>query len=71
MAVQMVIGNTQKLSLSLFNFGTTIPATIVNQFAEATGDLYRSALIEMALILMLVTITLNAVARLLVWRVLR
>lgn len=71
MAVQMVIGNTQKISLSLFNFGTTIPATIVNQFAEATGDLYRSALIEMALILMLVTITLNAVARLLVWRVSR
>lgn len=71
MAVQMVIGNTQKLSLSLFNFGTTIPATIVNQFTEATGDLYRSALIEMALVLMLVTITLNIIARLLVWRVSR
>jgi phosphate transport system permease protein len=71
MAVQMVIGNTQTLSLSLFNFGTTIPATIVNQFTEATGDLYRSALIEMALVLMLVTITLNAIARLLVWRVSR
>lgn len=71
MAVQMVIGNTQKLSLSLFNFGTTIPATIVNQFTEATGDLYRSALIEMALVLMLLTIALNAIARLLVWRVSR
>jgi phosphate transport system permease protein len=71
MAVQMVIGNTQTLSLSLFNFGTTIPATIVNQFTEATGDLYRSALIEMALVLMLVTITLNAIVRLLVWRVSR
>jgi phosphate transport system permease protein len=69
MAVQMVIGNTQTLSLSLFNFGTTIPATIVNQFTEATGDLYRSALIEMALVLMLVTILMNAIARLLVWRV--
>jgi phosphate transport system permease protein len=71
MAVQMVIGNTQRISLSLFNFGTTIPAAIVNQFTEATGDLYRSALIEMALILMAITIVLNIVARLLVWRVAR
>jgi phosphate transport system permease protein len=69
MAVQMVIGNTQAISASLFNFGTTMPATIVNQFTEATGDLYRSALIEIALLLMLVTVILNGVARLLVWSV--
>ena len=69
MAVQMVIGNTQTFNLSLFNFGTTLPTTIVNQFTEATGDTYRSALIELALILMVVAIVLNAIARLLVWRV--
>lgn len=71
MAVQMVIGNTQSFNLSLFNFGTTMPATIVNQFTEATSDLHRSALIELALILMIVTVVLNAIARLLVWRVAR
>lgn len=71
MAVQMVIGNTQSIGLSVFTFGTTLPAAIVNQFTEATGQVYLSALIELALILMLVTIVLNAVARLLVWRVMR
>lgn len=68
MAVQMVIGNNlSTFSISVFNTGTTMPATIVNQFAEAAGT-QRSALIELALILMLVTIALNAVARLLVAR---
>jgi phosphate transport system permease protein len=71
MAVQMVIGNTQTFSFSVFNFGTTMPATIVNQFSEATGDLYRSSLIELALLLMVVAILLNGIARLLVWRVTR
>jgi phosphate transport system permease protein len=71
MAVQMVIGNTQSFNVSLFNFGTTMPATIVNQFTEATGNTYLSALIELGLILMVVTIILNAIARLLVWRVTR
>lgn len=69
MAVQMVIGNTLQFSFSLFNPGTTMPATIVNQFAEASTPLYRSALIELALTLMVVTILLNAIARLLVFRV--
>lgn len=69
MAVQMVIGNTLSFNLSLFATGTTMPATIVNQFAEASTPMYRSALIEIALILMIVTILLNAVARILVLRV--
>ena len=69
MAVQMVIGNTLHFNMSVFSTGTTLPAIIVNQFGEASTDLYRSALIELALILLLVTIALNAVARLLVWRV--
>ncbi len=69
MAVQMVIGNTLSFNISLFATGTTMPATIVNQFAEASTPMYRSALIEIALILMIVTILLNAVARVLVLRV--
>ncbi len=72
MAVQMVIGNTQHISWSLFNLATTMPATIVNQFSEASpGSLYIAALVELALLLMVVTVLLNAVARLLVWTVTR
>lgn len=71
MAVQMVIGNTQNVSWSLFNLATTMPATIVNQFTEASGQLYLSALVEMALLLMAVAVVLNAVARVLVWGVTR
>jgi phosphate transport system permease protein len=71
MAVTMVIGNNQAISPSLFGLGTTMPSTIVNQFTEATGTLYRSALVEIALILMAVTVILNGVARLLVWSVTR
>lgn len=67
MAVQMVIGNALSFNISLFNAGTTMPATIVNQFAEATS-LQKSSLIELALILMIVTIALNAASRLLVSR---
>jgi phosphate transport system permease protein len=69
MAVQMVIGNNMNtISLSVFNTGTTMPATIVNQFTEAVGELNRSALIEIALILMVLTVIVNGVARVLVWR---
>lgn len=71
MAVQMVIGNHHQISPSLFQGATTMAASIVNQLQEATGDLYRSSLIELALILMLITVLLNAFARLLVWRVAR
>jgi phosphate transport system permease protein len=71
MAVTMVIGNNQSISPSLFSLGTTMPATIVNQFTEATGTLYRSALVEIALILMAVTVILNGAARLLIWSVTR
>ena len=72
MAVQMVIGsNSQQITWSLFNTATTMPAAIVNQFSEATGVLYRAALFEIALILMIITLGLNGVARLLVWSVQR
>ncbi|HZS93810.1 MAG TPA: phosphate ABC transporter permease subunit PstC [Chloroflexota bacterium] len=72
MAVQMVIGSSShSITWSLFNPATTMPATIVNQFSEATGVLYRSALFEIALILMIITLGLNGLARILVWSVQR
>jgi phosphate transport system permease protein len=71
MAVQMVIGNTYSFSTSLFNTATTMPATLVNQFNDATSELNRAALVELALILLLVTVVLNAGARFLVWSVTR
>lgn len=68
MAVTMVIGNDPKISSSLLAPGATIAAAIANEFTEATGDLYVSALIELGLVLFLLTIVLNGLARLLVLR---
>jgi phosphate transport system permease protein len=64
MAVTMVIGNTPKISASLFAPGYTIAAVIANEFTEATGALYQSSLIELALVLFLLTFILNGLARL-------
>jgi len=66
MAVTMVIGNDPKISASLFAPGYTIAAVIANEFAEATGDLYQGALIELALVLFALTILINGAARILV-----
>jgi len=66
MAVTMVIGNNPKVSASLFAPGYTIAAVIANEFTEATGDLYLSALIELGLVLFLMTFVLNGLARLLI-----
>jgi phosphate transport system permease protein len=71
MAVTMVIGNHAQISKSLFAPGYTLASVIANEFSEATGDLYLSALIEIGLALFLVTIVVNAIARLLVWAVTR
>lgn len=71
MAVTMVIGNHPVISKSLFAPGYTLASVIANEFAEASGDLYLSALIEIGLALFLVTIVVNALARLLVWAVTR
>lgn len=65
MAVTMVIGNVPAIHASLLSPGYTIAAVIANEFAEATGDVYISALIELALVLFAVTMIINAVARLL------
>lgn len=69
MAVTMVIGNRPEISASLFAPGYTMASVIANEFTEATYDLYLAALIEIGLVLFAVTLLLNAVARLLVWRV--
>jgi phosphate transport system permease protein len=71
MAVTMVIGNRPQISASLFDPAYTIASAIANEFNEATGDLYISALVELGLILFLVTFIVNGIARLLVWNVTR
>jgi phosphate transport system permease protein len=66
MAVTMVIGNSTNISPSLFAPGYTIAAVIANEFTEATGTVYLSSLVELGLVLFLITIIVNALARLLV-----
>jgi phosphate transport system permease protein len=68
MAVTFVIGNAQRLSASLLAPGTTISATIANEFAEATGGLYQSALIALGLLLFVLTFFVLAIARMLLAR---
>ncbi len=69
MAVTMVIGNRPQIALSLFAPGYTMASVIANEFTEATSDLYLSALVEIGLVLLVVTVLVNALARLLVWSV--
>jgi phosphate transport system permease protein len=71
MAVTMVIGNRPEIAKSLFAPGYTMASVLANEFSEAAGDLYLSALIEIGLALFLVTIIVNALARLMVWSVTR
>ena len=70
MAVTLVIGNSSTaISPSLFTPGYTLASAIANQFTEATGALYFSALVEVALVLLLVAVVVNTLARLLIGRV--
>jgi phosphate transport system permease protein len=71
MAVTMVIGNRPVISASLFDPSYTIASVIANEFTEAAGALYLSALVELGLVLFLVTFVINGAARLLVWSVTR
>ena len=66
MAVTMVIGNSPKIMASLLAPGYSIASVIANEFTEATGDLYLSALIELGLVLFCLTIVINGAARLLI-----
>jgi phosphate transport system permease protein len=63
MAVTFVIGNAHKIAASIMAPGTTISATIANEFTEATGDIYTSSLIALGLILFVVTFIVLAAAR--------
>ncbi|MCX6152468.1 MAG: phosphate ABC transporter permease subunit PstC [Ignavibacteriales bacterium] len=67
MAVTMVIGNRALISPSLFDPSYTMASLIANEFTEATSDMYMSALIQLALVLFIITIIINALARFLVW----
>jgi phosphate transport system permease protein len=66
MAVTMVIGNSTELSTSLFAPGSTLASAIANQFSEAVDDTYRSALFELALVLLVITIVTNILAHALI-----
>jgi phosphate transport system permease protein len=68
MAVTFVIGNAHKISPSLLAPGTTISATIANEFTEAVGDLYTSSLIALGLILFMITFVVLAIARIMLMR---
>jgi phosphate transport system permease protein len=67
-AVTMLIGNTPAIKASLFSLGYTLPSVIANEFTEAVGKVYQGALFELALILALITILVNVLARVLIWR---
>ncbi len=71
MAVTMVIGNRPEIVKSLLSLGYSMSSVIANEFSEASDDLYLSALIEIGLALFVVTIIVNALARVLVWAVTR
>ncbi len=66
MAITMVIGNGHEISWSLFAASDTVASAIANQFSEATSDLYSAALIELALLLFVVTLVVNFMARLII-----
>ncbi len=67
MAVTMVIGNSPQVSLSMFAPHYTMAAVIANEFAEASDELYLSALVEIGLVLFLVTLVVNTLSRVLIW----
>src|SRR5436190_5243257 len=71
MAVTMLIGNRHDISISVLQPAYTMAAAIANEFSEATTNLYLSALFEVGLLLFVLTVTVNAIARILIWRVAR
>jgi phosphate transport system permease protein len=68
MAVTFVIGNSHRLTASLFAPGTSISAAIANEFTEATSELYVASLIELGLILFLITFIVLSAAQLMLRR---
>src|SRR5262249_10896057 len=68
-AVAMLIGHRAEIELSPFGLGNSIASVIANEFTEANYDLYLAALVELGLVLLLVSVVVNSVARLLIRRV--
>ena len=68
MAVTMVIGNNPQISASLFAPQYTMAAVIANEFTEAVDALYLNALVEIGLVLFIITLIVNALSRVLIWR---
>ena len=68
MAVTFVIGNAHRIATSLLAPGTTISATIANEFTEAIGDLYTSSLVELGLLLFAITFVVLALAQFMLYR---
>jgi phosphate transport system permease protein len=71
MAVTMVIGNVAQLTTSLLSPGYTMASVIANEWGESRTELYSSALIEIGLLLFIMSLLLNIIARFLVWSVAR
>lgn len=70
-AVTMVIGNRPQIVASLFAPSYTLASVIANEFTEATSNLYLSALVELGLVLLLISLVVNSIARVLVWSTFR
>ena len=71
MAVTMVIGNSPRISESLFSPSYTMASVIANEFVEATSKLYISSLIEIGFLLLLISVIINIAARVFVWKLLK
>jgi phosphate transport system permease protein len=69
LAVALVIGNSTRVPDSIFSPAYTMASVIANQFLEIENDMHRAALLYVGLLLLLITLIVNAVARVLVWRV--
>jgi phosphate transport system permease protein len=71
MAVTMVIGNTPRVSTSLYAPQYTMAAVLANEFSEAADDLYLHALVEIGLVLFTITLVVNFLSRMLIWSMAR
>jgi phosphate transport system permease protein len=69
MAVVMLIGNSAQVQFSLYALGYSIPSVIANELGTAQSELHKSVLIELGLVLFLVSVIVNSLARMLIWRV--
>ena len=67
MAVTMVIGNNPQVTWSLYAPQYTMAAVLANEFAEASGDLYLHALVEIGLVLFILTLIVNVISRMFIW----